>query len=258
MKHCLICGHTYADESLRYCLADGSPLSPGADPEATLIRAELPAEPAAHLEPQLRPSSSPFRGWIIYPAVCLLMFLLGAGAGWAIYKFNKPSAPASSSLPSDMQSSGTATPAYSTRNNPPSRQASPAQNQQAPEGTAVPESLSGTWHVLNTVDKSSYQSFNRMRIGYRLRINQTGDSFTADGEKLSENGVTISPEGRVPIHLTGVVGSTVTARFTEEGARRKTSGSFEWKLDADGNLMTGIFVSTAANSSGTSIATKER
>jgi hypothetical protein len=119
------------------------------------------------------------------------------------------------------------------------------------------ENLTGTWNVLNTVEKTSYQSFANLRIGYRLIINQNGANFTAEGEKMLENGRTLSTGGRTAIHLTGAVeGETIGASFVEEGARRKTIGRFLWRLEREGTLMKGTFVSTAANSSGTSVATK--
>lgn len=249
MKHCPICGRIYGDESLSHCLDDGSLLSPATDPEATLVGAA--ASSSRPTAPLRRQSSAPWRGWMIYPAVFTLMVLLGAGAGWLIYKFNRHSAPVLSSVPPDSRQPVAASSPY------PSPGASPAQNQESSNAAAI-ESLSGTWNVVNTVDKTSYPAFANLRIGYRLSILQAGEKFTGEGEKVSENGVTLPSGGRTKIHLTGIAGRTITARFIEEGTRRKTGGTFEWKPDAKGNVMIGTFVSTAANSSGTSIATKER
>ena len=245
MKHCPICGRIYGDDSLSHCLDDGSQLSPAADPEATLIATA--SSSSTPTPPFRRQSSTPWRGWMIYPAVFMLMVLLGAGAGWLIYKFNKHSAPVLSSLPPDSPPPVTASSAQSF----PSLGASVAQS------AKDIESLSGTWNVVNTVDKTSYPAFAKLRVGYRLSIIQTGEKFTGEGEKVSENGMTLPSGGRTKIHLTGIAGRTITAEFIEEGTRRKTGGTFEWKPDAKGNVMTGTFVSTAANSSGTSIATKE-
>jgi hypothetical protein len=119
--------------------------------------------------------------------------------------------------------------------------------------------LNGAWSVVNTVEKTSYQSFANMRIRYRLIVSQSGTKFTAEGEKLLENGRPLPTNGRTTLHITGAVeGETIGARFVEEGAHRKTSGRFVWRLERDGTLMKGTFVSTAANSSGTSVATKEQ
>jgi hypothetical protein len=44
MKQCLICNRTYSDDSLRFCLEDGSILSAQYDPEATLVNRQQPVD----------------------------------------------------------------------------------------------------------------------------------------------------------------------------------------------------------------------
>lgn len=118
------------------------------------------------------------------------------------------------------------------------------------------QDLSGRWNVINTIQKTAYQSFGNMKIGFRLNIKQTGKDFTASGEKFSENGRNLPAGDRTPIRVTGSIdGDKVVATFVEEGAMRKTNGRFAWRLQRDG--LAGTFVSNAANSSGKSAATKQ-
>lgn len=261
MKHCQTCYRTYTDESLGYCLDDGSLLSDAPDSEATLVRTEVPVSMpprAAVVLPHVQLPRSSHR-WILYPAILLLTLLVGASAGWFIHEFEKHTLSTSTGRPSDTPTpiSVRQTPASMT--NESSSPGTPqAIRQDDPESLAI-QNLTGTWTVVNTVEKSSYRSFAKLRIGYRLIISQSGRNFTAEGEKLLENGRTLPTSGRTAIHLTGAVeGKTIGASFVEEGALRKTSGRFVWQLQRKGTLMKGTFISTAANSSGTSVATRER
>ena len=255
MQYCQTCNRAYADDSLSYCLDDGSPLSAGSDPKATLVRPESLVKPPIdhHFIPSWRSSHH----WIFYPALFLLALLVGASSGTLLYKFQK-------SNPSSASHSNIRTPISVTQAPSPVRNESSfpgvpqATSRDDPESLAT-HNLAGTWSVLNTVEKTSYQSFANLRIGYRLIVSQKGANFTAEGEKVLENGRTLPTGGRTAIHLSGAVeGETISASFVEEGARRKTNGRFLWRLEPEGNQMKGTFVSTAANSSGTSVATKER
>ena len=115
--------------------------------------------------------------------------------------------------------------------------------------------LNGEWRVVNTVQKTGYKSYGNMEVGFRLSINQKGKEFTAEGEKVSENGKTLPTARRTPIHVTGSIdGDNVLATFIEDGRMRRTNGRFVWKLKND--ALTGTFVTNAANSSGTSAVTK--
>lgn len=126
-----------------------------------------------------------------------------------------------------------------------------------PESTA-PHNLTGEWKVVNTVETTRYRSFDNLEIGFRLVINQTGKEFTAKGEKISENGRLLPPGDRTPIQMNGVIeGDKVRATFIEQGAVRKTSGRFVWRIQRSGAGLRGTFASSAARSHGTSAATKE-
>ncbi|HEU4432336.1 MAG TPA: DUF4388 domain-containing protein [Pyrinomonadaceae bacterium] len=121
------------------------------------------------------------------------------------------------------------------------------------------QDLSGEWKVVNTVQKTTYKSFGNMQIGFRLRIQQTGNDFTAKGEKVSENGRDLPAASRTPIRVTGSIdGDQVVARFVEDGMTRPTNGRFVWKVQGRNAALSGTFISAAANSSGKSDATRQR
>jgi hypothetical protein len=121
---------------------------------------------------------------------------------------------------------------------------------------ATPD-LTGEWNVINTVDATSYRSFQNLRIGFALSINQSGTTFTAKGLKVSENGRRLPANSRTPIELKGVInGDRIEATFYEQGTTRKTNGRFVWKIDRAGGLK-GTFASSAARTSGKSTARRE-
>jgi hypothetical protein len=126
------------------------------------------------------------------------------------------------------------------------------------EPTSKVSDLTGEWQVINTIQKTDYKSFDNMKIGFRLKIDQQGKEFTGKGEKFSENGQTLAVENRTPIHVIGSIkGDKVLATFVEDGKLRKTNGRFVWKLQSTDQLA-GKFVTTAANSSGRSAVTKQQ
>jgi hypothetical protein len=123
------------------------------------------------------------------------------------------------------------------------------------EPAANVQDLTGEWRVINTVEKTTYKSFDNMQVGFRLVINQQGKEFTARGESYPENGRPLPVRHRTPIHVTGSIdGDKVVATFVEDGRMRQTNGRFVWKLQKGG--LAGTFISTAANSSGRSSLTK--
>ena len=122
---------------------------------------------------------------------------------------------------------------------------------------AAAKDLSGKWNVVNSVQKTSFHSFQNMNIGFELTINQSGKSFTGAGRKVSENGRSLPASSRTPIQVKGSIdGDRVEATFFENGALRKTNGRFVWRIDETGGL-NGTFVSTAARTSGKSAAKRE-
>jgi len=147
----------------------------------------------------------------------------------------------------------------------PSATAADAERSKTSDVQAIPnerdsnaQDLTGDWRVINTVEKTAYKSYGSMQVGFRLKINQRGNEFIANGEKFSENGQTLAAGSRTPIHVRGSIeGDKVIATFVEEGRARRSNGRFVWKLQRGGEALAGTFVSTAANSSGKSAVTRE-
>ena len=122
----------------------------------------------------------------------------------------------------------------------------------------VAQDLTGKWNVVNSVQKTSYRSFQNLKIGFEISINQNGKSFTGTGQKISENGRSLPAASRTPIQVKGAInGDRVEATFFENGVMRKTNGRFVWRIDKAGAGLNGTFVSTAAGSSGNSTAKRE-
>jgi hypothetical protein len=180
----------------------------------------------------------------------LLAVMLGGGGVAFLYRVNKWDSSTGDNTSRASPSSLKSPP------KPESDVSAPAKVEPAP---AKAVGLSGEWSIVNTVEKTSYPQYANLRLGYRIVIIQTGTEFTAEGEKVSEDERYMDPAEQTPIHLTGSVGGNeVRATFVEEGLRRKTSGRFIWTLATDNNQLRGGFVSTAAKSSGSSLATRVR
>jgi Domain of unknown function (DUF4388) len=221
------------------------------DDEVTLVRSQVPptAEPAPVMPmPYEPPSRSPYRIGLM---LALMLVLTAAAAFAVVYKFRQRNAVASVATTAAPSSAPVAaTPVAATPVAEPVKQTND-------EGTPPAQDLTGKWTVVNTVEKTSYQSFKNLQIGFDLSINQNGNGFTGKGEKVSENGRSLPAGSRTPILVKGSIeGDRVEATFSEQGVTRKTNGRFVWRIDKAGAL-TGTFVSTAAAASGKSAARKE-
>jgi hypothetical protein len=246
MKRCPKCDRRYSDDTLNFCLEDGATLSFGQDSEPTLISPKptvstTPRPTAVSYAPQHAPPS-PLR-WVLLAAIIFGAIILVGGIVVFIYN---------------------ATKSTSTTNERPLSSDTPATSEKSPSPSVEPSrvnipNLTGDWRLTNTIETTSYPGYANLRIGYRLAINQTGKEFTGEGEKISEDDRPLKPEERTPIHVTGSVSEDgVGATFVEEGARRKTSGRFAWTVSGSGNGLSGTFSSSAANASGSSVATREK
>jgi hypothetical protein len=143
---------------------------------------------------------------------------------------------------------------------PTSQSPSPAETQTVAKteqvSADVPD-LSGNWKVINTVERTSYEPYQNMEVGFAVSIDQKGTEFTGRGEKISENGRTLSSDSRTPITVKGTIdGDQVKATFSEQGAIRTTNGRFVWRIDKASGRLIGQFVSTAARARGKSAATR--
>ena len=252
MKRCPQCRRRYGDDSLNFCLDDGSTLFAEPDSEPTLISPTVaaPLTPARITSSPSQSSTSSHR-WVLLLVIVLLAVMLGGGAVALLYRINKWDSPTDGNTSKALPASpGTKSPKPEQgKSDPPKVEPTPAKT----------PSLTGEWNMVNTIETTSFPQYANLRLGYHLVISQTGTEFTAEGEKLSENGRPMDESERTPIHLTGSVDQDgATATFVEEGLRRKTSGRFVWTITADGNRLRGTFVSTAAKSSGSSVATREK
>ena len=253
MKRCAQCRRRYSDESLNFCLDDGSPLVVEPDSDPTLISptvASRPTAPSTPVSPALAPASQSSNRLILLAAVILLAVMLGGGAVALLYRVNKWDSPIDGNK-------STTLPANSVTKSPsPEPRESSSRIEPTPAKTP---NLSGEWSMVNTIERTSYPAYANLRLGYHLVITQTGTEFTGDGVKVTENGRSMADYERTPIHVTGSVDQdSVSATFVEEGQRRSTSGTLEWTLTTGGNQLRGTFSSTAAKSSGSSVATRDR
>ena len=211
---------------------------PGVAP-AEVLAAEVPPDEVPSVLSYQASSSTPYRSGLLVAAV---VFLLAIAAVALLYKYGDYDSPAS--------------PASVATNNQPSPAPVAAQAEPNNEPTVPAQDLTGKWSVVNTVQKTSYNSFNNMEIGFDLSIEQNGKGFTGKGEKVSENGRSLPRGSRTPIQVQGSIdGDRVEATFYEQGTARKTNGRFIWRIDKAGAL-SGTFITNAARSSGKSTARK--
>lgn len=172
-----------------------------------------------------------------------LVILLAAAAVALVYRFRGDP----STTPPTVQ--GNSSPNVS--------EISKTEDPHADVASVVPD-LSGNWKVVNTVEKTSYQPYKNLEVGFELAINQTGNEFTGTGQKVSENGRSLAGISRTPIVVQGSIdGDKVEATFSETGTARKTNGRFVWRIDKASGGLKGRFASTAARASGRSAATKQ-
>ena len=119
--------------------------------------------------------------------------------------------------------------------------------------------LSGWWEVTNTIQSTNYAAYKGLRLTYRVQLEQDGDRITGRGQKWAEDGGPVSAGARSPITVSGrIEGDRVILQFTERGAKRSTNGSFSWTLAPGGRALRGSFQSTAADTSGGSVARRMR
>jgi cell division septation protein DedD len=169
MKSCPTCNRTYADETLTYCLDDGSLLSAPYDPEATqrippprITNAQTEALPPPHSE-VARPNRNPLPTYII---IALLALIAGGGIVALLRLGVKDTSTAnppvsnssnvsniSSTSPASIPKPGSeteanTTPTASMSTSPPIRQ--------------LPQPSTGTWFViLGSFSKNDYEQANQ-------------------------------------------------------------------------------------------------
>ena len=241
MKRCPTCNRTYSDESLTYCLHDGTALIPEVDPEATVVGTSRGNTPQHHI-PRTGPAG--LFSWSAWASLIVLAIATGAGAVVIKHKLDERRSLVSGAPQSQ--------PTVTNEQAP-----SPVIESSTSTQTAPTVNLNGQWNVVNVVEQTSFPAYQNLRLGYRVLISQTGNEFVAQGEKILENDKRLGVAARTAIHLTGsIAGNTASATFTEEGARRSSNGRIVWQIDQSGKRLVGKFSSDAADSSGSSVATK--
>lgn len=120
----------------------------------------------------------------------------------------------------------------------------------------APIEITGRHRVDDRIDETTKESFKGLQLGYDVSFAQTGRALHGVGEKAWERGSPLSGSRRTPIELDCAIGSEfIDCTFVSEGTRRKTTGTYRWKL-ADELPLQGSFTSTAAAASGPSVLSK--
>ena len=218
------------------------------DSEVTMETRRIPVEAIQTPVPVATTSNFPYRGALILGVLFILIAVTAVALRNQYRERASPAAVATTEQPASPTVADSPTVAEAVQPN----------NAPAPvEQPAAAQNLTGKWSVVNTVEKTSYRSFQHLKIGFDLSISQNGNRFTGNGEKVSENGRSLPEDSRTPIQVKGLIkGDRVEATFFEDGAARKTNGRFVWRIDETGRL-SGTFVSTAARTSGKSAAKRE-
>jgi hypothetical protein len=111
--------------------------------------------------------------------------------------------------------------------------------------------------LTNRVESARHAAFRDLTLGFQLMLKQQGIVVVGSGYKSTENGEALAGLRRTPITVEGSIeGDRLVLNFTEQGADRSSGGRFVFYLSDDGSLR-GRFKSDAAQSSGSSVATRE-
>lgn len=229
--------------------------------EATVIKSDVTSAP---IEPLPVPPRARSRApYLIAFAVSVLIVALATAAVFLRSRYREVIAPAQvatnpESVSAPAPAPASVSPAPASVSSAPAPVSAPTETTVSETTTPPARDLTGKWNVVNTVHTTGYKSFQNLQIGFAVSINQTGRTFTAQGQKISENGRSLPASSRTPIQLQGTIdGDKIEATFFEQGTLRKTSGRFVWKIDPASGALTGTFASTAARTSGKSTARRD-
>ncbi len=188
MKSCPTCNRTYADETLTFCLADGSLLSAPYDSEATqripplrITNAQTEILPSPHSE-AVRPNRIP---WPIYFIIALLALIAGGGivallrSGGKDTSTANPPASNSSNVSNISSTLPVSTP---KRESETEAKTTPTDNRSpSPPTRQLPQPSAGTWFViLGSFPKNDYDQANKRLqsvrgLGYDASIIDTNN-----------------------------------------------------------------------------------
>jgi hypothetical protein len=169
MKQCGYCGRLYKDDSLRFCLDDGSALS--LDTEETVVASRTYTTSKPETSPDVpilgdriqTPVQTQPWNWR-YVAILAIAVLLGAALVIA-YKETRRSQGAEDTVPESA-----IPPTNTARPSPESTQI-PATTDAASElGSTT--TLTGHWRLTNQVTETSYSPYDNLQLEYRILIYQ--------------------------------------------------------------------------------------
>jgi len=110
--------------------------------------------------------------------------------------------------------------------------------------------LTGQWILHLQIEKTAYNPYKGLKVGYQVYLNQAGDDVNGSGEKITENGEKLPISQRVKMDMNGrLVGKELDLLFTLYGHKRETIGEFRL-IATDDNEYQGEFSTTGANASG--------
>ena len=227
--------------------------------EVTIETQRLPLPVIPEPVPDTRPSKSLlYRGGLVLAMLFILIAVAAVALRNKYRERERAMAPAVATSQPVVDEPTVSQPAVSQPTVSQPAVSQPRVTQPAVAQPVVVKDLTGKWNVVNSIQKTSYRSFQNMNIGFELTINQSGKSFTGAGRKVSENGHSLPATSRTPIEVKGSIdGDRVEATFFEQGTLRKTNGRFVWRIDQASGRLNGTFVTTAAGSSGKSAARRE-
>ena len=228
MKQCPACKTTYTDETLIYCLADGTPLVAIADEQPTLVRpaaggqmrVEIPNEITQPVLTSATPRESSGGGFKIVLGVIgvlLLLLLVGGGVGAYLYFNSGGNQPANTK---DLKTPAAASPL------PTPDETNKLKDQIANLERKINEQKNTNRTAVNA-------SPNQPSAGTPARVNSPGDGFLAlRSEPNSQTGERIL---QIPHGATIIVGECIGAKRVDNKSGRwcRTSynGSSGWVFD---------------------------
>ena len=184
MKQCSTCNRTYSDDTLAYCLEDGSLLIQTYDPQAThrIPAARATDLPLTQAAPGLyHPAPQPAKSrWPIYLAITLVVLVLGAGAVALLLIFF-PRSPTSSSSANTNGSRPMTTESSPTTTK--TREAAPASDEQSPSPTIQARQFVGVWRANVHEDNDDFEitytftADGRTRMFFKRSDGKTGSDY---------------------------------------------------------------------------------
>ncbi len=240
MKECPTCKTTYTDETLRFCLADGTTLRDFGGEQATFIRpasdplrVQIPQDDPqhqSHFQPYTQAAPSDGGGALkIMLAIggLLVLLLVVAGAAGALYYFNFPANKvANNGSPSP---GNTASPLPSPATPSPKDDTADLRNQ-----IANLEKMINEQKNQNRSGNSSTAAPTPAKMGTTARVNSPGDGFLAlRSFPSSQVGtrITTIPHGAT-VSVAGCLNSSGVGNKSGRWCRASYNGLSGWVFDA--------------------------